>query len=105
MLAVRQPEAVAASLVSRDQLPLDRALLLLLSHTLEAERATRQLLGAQPITTPSAELLGHRIRPDHNHHQRSSGGLELQSHISATSCTSASWTLQIIATVTTAGFT
>lgn len=43
VLAVRQPEAVAASLVSRDQLPLDRALLLWLSHTLEAERATRQL--------------------------------------------------------------
>ena len=42
VLAVRQPDAVAASLVSRDQLPLDRALLLWLSHTLEAERATRQ---------------------------------------------------------------
>ncbi len=40
MLAVRQPEAVAASLVSHDQLPLDRALLLWLSQTLEAERAT-----------------------------------------------------------------
>lgn len=36
VLAVRQPEAVAASLVSRDHLPLDRALLLWLSHTLEA---------------------------------------------------------------------
>ena len=99
MLAVRQPEAVAASLVSRDQLPLDRALLLWLSHTLEAERATRQLprlvlsyeqlledpaaavqrcqrLAGLPITTPSAELLGEWIRPGLNHHQRSSGGLE-----------------------------
>lgn len=99
VLAVRQPEAVAASLVSRDQLPLDRALLLWLSHTLEAERATRQLprlvlsyeqllqdpaaavqrcqqLAGLPITTPSAELLGHWIRPGLNHHQRSSGGLE-----------------------------
>lgn len=99
MLAVRQPEAVAASLVSRDQLPLDRALLLWLSHTLEAERATRHLprlvlsyeqllqdpaaavhrcqqLAGLPITTPSAELLGHWIRSDLNHHQRRSGGLE-----------------------------
>jgi len=78
VLAVRQPQAVAASLVSRDQLPLDRALLLWLSHTLEAERATHQLLGlvlsyeqllqdptaavqrcqqlvGLPITTPAAE--------------------------------------------------
>ena len=99
VLAVRQPEAVAASLVSRDQLPLDRALLLWLSHTLEAERATRRLprlvlsyeqllqdpaaavqrcqqLAGLPITTPSAELLGEWIRPGLNHHQRSSGGLE-----------------------------
>lgn len=102
VLAVRQPEAVAASLVSRDQLPLDRALLLWLSHTLEAERATRQLprlvlsyeqllqdpaasvqrcqqLAGLPITTPSAEVLGEWIRPDLNHHQRSSGGLEPKS--------------------------
>lgn len=99
VLAVRQPEAVAASLIRRDQLPLDRALLLWLSHTLEAERATRQLprlvlsyeqllqdpaaavqrcqqLAALPITTPSAELLGEWIRPGLNHHQRRSGGLE-----------------------------
>jgi hypothetical protein len=99
VLAVRQPEAVAASLVSRDQLPLDRALLLWLSHTLEAERATRQLprlvlsyeqllqdpaaavqrcqqLAGLPITRPSAELLGEWIRPGLNHHQRSSGGLD-----------------------------
>ena len=99
VLAVRQPEAVSASLVSRDQLPLDRALLLWLSHTLEAERATRHLprlvlsyeqllqdpaaavqrcqqLAGLPITTPSAELLGEWIRPGLNHHQRSSGGLE-----------------------------
>ena len=45
------------------------------SHTLEAERATRQLAGL-PITTPSAELLGEWIRPNLNHHQRSSDGLE-----------------------------
>ena len=99
VLSVRQPEAVAASLVSRDQLPVDRALLLWLSHTLEAERATRQLprlvlsyeqllqdpaaaaqrcqlLAGLPITTPSAELLGHWIRPGLNHHHRSSEGLE-----------------------------
>ena len=99
VLAVRQPEAVAASLVNRDQLPLDRALLLWLSHTLEAERATRHLprlvlsyeqllqdpaaavqrcqqLAGLPITTPSAELLGEWIRPNLNHHQRSSDGLE-----------------------------
>jgi hypothetical protein len=99
VLAVRHPEAVAASLVSRDQLPLDRALLLWLSHTLEAERATRQLprlvlsyeqllqdpaaavqrcqqLAGLPITTPSAALLGEWIRPNLNHHQRNSGGLE-----------------------------
>jgi hypothetical protein len=102
VLAVRHPEAVAASLMSRDQLPLDRALLLWLSHTLEAERATRQLprlvlsyeqllqdpaaavqrcqqLAGLPITTPSAELLGEWIRPGLNHHQRSSGGLEPKS--------------------------
>jgi hypothetical protein len=99
VLAVRPPEAVAASLMKRDQLPLDRALLLWLSHTLEAERATRQLprlvmsyeqllqdpaaavqrcqqLAGLPITTPSAELLGEWIRPGLNHHQRSSDGLE-----------------------------
>lgn len=58
VLAVRQPEAVAALLVSRDQLPLDRALLLWLSHTLEAERATRQLLGTQPITTTISAAQG-----------------------------------------------
>lgn len=99
VLAVRQPEAVAASLVSRDQLPLDRALLLWLSHTLEAERATRQLprlvvsyeqllqdpaavvqrcqkLAALPITAPSPEFLGQWIRPDLNRHQRSPEGGE-----------------------------
>jgi hypothetical protein len=98
VLAVRQPEAVAASMVNRDQLPVDRALLLWLSHTLEAERATRQLprqmlsyeqllqnpaaavqrcqqLAGLPITTPSADLLGEWIRPGLNHHECSSGGL------------------------------
>lgn len=99
VLMVRQPEAVAASLVSRDQLPLDRALLLWLSHTLEAERATRQLprlvlsyeqllqeptavvqrcqqLAGLPITAPSAALLDEWIRPDLNHHQRSPAGVD-----------------------------
>jgi transposase-like protein len=99
VLAVRQPEAVAASLVSRDQLPLDRALLLWLSHTLEAERATRRLprlvlsyeqllqdpaaavqrcqqLAGLPTTTPSAELLGQWIRPALNRHQGSPEGVE-----------------------------
>jgi hypothetical protein len=99
VLAVRQPEAVAASLVSRDQLPLDRALLLWLSHTLEAERATRQLprlvlsyeqllqdptaavqrcqqLAGLPITTPSADLLGEWIRPGLNRHMSGAEGLE-----------------------------
>lgn len=99
VLAVRQPEAVAASLVSRDKLPLDRALLLWLSHTLEAERATRQLprlvlsyeqllqdpaaavqgcqqLAGLPITTPTADLLGEWIRPELNRHQGRPEGAE-----------------------------
>jgi hypothetical protein len=98
VLVVRQPEAVAASLVSRDQLPLERALLLWLSHTLEAERETRHLprlvlsyeqllqepaavvqrcqqLAVIPTTTPAADLLDTWIRPDLNHHQPSSDGL------------------------------
>ena len=49
---------MTASLVSRDQLPLDRGLLLWLSHTLKAERATRQLLGTQPITTTISAAQG-----------------------------------------------
>lgn len=95
VLAVRQPEAVAASLARRDQLPPARALLLWLSHTLEAERATRQFprlvlsyeqllqdpaaalqrcqqLAGLPITTPSPELLGEWIRPGLNRYQGSS---------------------------------
>jgi hypothetical protein len=98
VLVVRQPEAVAASLVSRDQLPLERALLLWLSHTLEAERETRHLprlvlsyeqllqepaavvqrcqqLAVIPTTTPAADLLDTWIRPDLNHHQPSTAGL------------------------------
>ncbi len=78
---------------------MDRGLLLWLSHTQEAELATRHLprlvlsyeqllqdpatavqrcqqLAGLPITTPSAELLGEWIQPDLNHHQRSSDGLE-----------------------------
>jgi hypothetical protein len=99
VLVVRHPEAVASSLVSRDQLPLERALLLWLSHTLEAERETRHLprlvlsyeqllqepaavvqrcqqLAGIPATTPSADLLKTWIRPDLNHHQRSPAGAE-----------------------------
>lgn len=99
VLVVRQPEEVAASLLSRDQLPLDRALLLWLSHTLEAERATRQLprlvlsyaqlledptevvqrcqqLVGLPIAAPSVELLGQWIRPDLNHFRRRPEDLE-----------------------------
>ena len=99
VLMVRHPDEVAASLLSRDQLPLDRALLLWLSHTLEAERATRQLprlvlsyaklledptevvqrcqqLAGLPITAPSFELLGQWIRPDLNHFRRRPEDLE-----------------------------
>jgi len=99
VLVVRQPEEVAASLLSRDQLPLDRALLLWLSHTLEAERATRQLprlvlsyaqlledptevvqrcqqLAGLPIAAPSVELIGQWIRPDLNHFRRRPEDLE-----------------------------
>lgn len=43
LLVVRHPLAVALSLQRRDQLPLDRSLLLWLSHTLEAERQSRHL--------------------------------------------------------------
>jgi hypothetical protein len=98
VLVVRQPEAVAASLVSRDQLPLERALLLGLSYTLEAEREMRhlprlvlsyeQLLqepetvvqrcqqsAGIPTTAPASDLLDTWIRPDLNHHQPSPAGL------------------------------
>lgn len=53
LLVVRRPEAVAASLWRRDQLPLDRSLLLWLSHTLEAELHSRQ----QPRLVVSYEAL------------------------------------------------
>lgn len=43
VLVVRDPLAVVASLQARDQLPVNRALLLWLQHTLEAERHSRQL--------------------------------------------------------------
>lgn len=43
LLVVRRPEAVAASLGRRDQLPQNRALLLWLSHTLEAELHSRAM--------------------------------------------------------------
>lgn len=53
LLVVRRPEAVAASLWRRDQLPLDRALLLWVSHTLEAELHSRE----QPRLVVSYEAL------------------------------------------------
>jgi len=43
VLMLRHPLAVAQSLQRRNQLPIDRSLLLWLSHTLEAERHTRHL--------------------------------------------------------------
>jgi predicted O-methyltransferase YrrM len=90
LLAVRHPLAVALSLQRRDQLTLDRALLLWLSHTLEAERQSRhlprqvvvyelllqdpqaclqrirELVGLPPQSVP-AENLAHWIRADLNH--------------------------------------
>lgn len=42
ILMVRHPLAVAQSLQRRDQLPLERSLLLWLEHTLEAEKHTRE---------------------------------------------------------------
>jgi hypothetical protein len=47
----------------------------LLQDPTAAVQRCQQLAGL-PITTPSAELLDHWIRPDLKHHQRSSGGLE-----------------------------
>lgn len=84
--------------MSRDQLPLERALLLWLSHTLEAERETRHLprlvlsceqllqepgavvqrcqqLAGIPTTPPAADLLDTWNRPDLNYHQPSPAGL------------------------------
>jgi hypothetical protein len=43
VLVVREPLAVVASLQARDQLPVNRSLLLWLQHTLEAERHSRPL--------------------------------------------------------------
>lgn len=43
VLILREPLAVGRSLARRDQLPINRALLLWLQHTLEAERQTRHL--------------------------------------------------------------
>ena len=90
VLAVRHPLAVALSLQRRDNLPMDRSLLLWLAHTLEAERhsrslervvvvyeqmlhnpaaalkACRQLVGLQALE-PDPELLQRWIRPELNH--------------------------------------
>jgi predicted O-methyltransferase YrrM len=89
LLVARHPLAVARSLKRRDQLPLNRALLLWLTHTLEAERHSRhferrvvvyELLLQNPQATLQAcqDLAGLQvqhtgvdiqqwIRPDLNH--------------------------------------
>ena len=90
LLLLRRPEAVAASLSRRDQLPQDRALLLWLSHTLEAELHSRgqprlvlsyeallrdpaavlsacQKLAGLPEQPLSPELQAQWIRPELNH--------------------------------------
>lgn len=90
LLAVRHPLVVALSLQRRVQLPVDRSLLLWLTHTLEAERQSRhlprqvviyelllqdplaclqriwELVGLPPPSAPAADL-DHWIRPDLNH--------------------------------------
>jgi len=90
VLLLRHPEAVAASLWRRDELPADRALLLWLTHTLEAERhgralpravlsyeglladpasavSTCQRLAGLPEQPAAPELLVQWIRPELNH--------------------------------------
>jgi len=91
LLVARHPLAVARSLKRRDQLPLNRALLLWLAHTLEAERHSRIIerrvvIYELLLQNPQATLLSCQylaglqmsnncdveiqqfIRPDLNHH-------------------------------------
>jgi hypothetical protein len=90
VLLLRRPEAVAASLWRRDELTADRALLLWLTHTLEAERHSRALprvvlsyealladpaaalrtcqrLAGLPEQAAAPDLLLQWIRPELNH--------------------------------------
>jgi predicted O-methyltransferase YrrM len=92
LLVVRHPIAVALSLQRRDQLPVNRSLLLWLSHTLEAERHSRHLprqvvvyelllqdpeaclqnaldLCGLPVQQVPSEVLDRWIRADLNHAQ------------------------------------
>ncbi|QPN56316.1 hypothetical protein I1E95_14665 [Synechococcus sp. CBW1107] len=78
VLAVRQPEAVAASLVSRDQFPLDRATSQLTRLVLSYEQLLQdpaaavhrcQQLVALLNTTTSAEYLADWIWPELERHQ------------------------------------
>jgi hypothetical protein len=57
VLIVREPLAVVRSLQRRDHLPVNRALLLWLQYTLEAERHTRQL---PRLLLSYRQLLAHR---------------------------------------------
>jgi len=100
VLLLRHPEAVAASLWRRDELPADRALLLWLTHTVEAERHSRALpravlsyeglladpasavrtcqrLAGLPEQPAAQELLEQWIRPELNHGREPSDALGL----------------------------
>jgi hypothetical protein len=98
VLIVREPLAVVRSLQRRDQLPVNRALLLWLQYTLEAERHTRQLprllLSYRQLLADPDALLGrcrqfwpeqrwsvegsYRIDPSLNHGQERDAQLEAQ---------------------------
>lgn len=90
LLVIRQPLAVALSLQHRNHLPVNRSLLLWLSHTLEAEQKSRhlnrivvayekfledpistlhrcQLHAGLAAKTPDSEQLAQLVRPDLNH--------------------------------------
>jgi len=102
LLVVRQPLAVARSLLQRNQLPINRSLLLWLSHTLEAETNSRHLnrivvvyerFLEDPAATvvrcqshaglrersPDHDSLRHWVRPELNHYR-------VDQHISADPC-------------------
>jgi len=98
VLIVREPLAVVRSLQRRDQLPVNRALLLWLQYTLEAERYTRQLPRLllsyrQLLADPDGVLArcrqfwpeqswsaagSYRIDPSLNHGQEHDAQLEAQ---------------------------